>query len=76
MEKFALPKKNILFVITGLAMMIFGYVLMIGGGSDDPKVFNPEIFSVRRIVIAPIVILLGIVIEIIGIMYKPKHKKS
>ena len=72
---FAIPKKNILYIIAGFAIMILGYVLMSGGGSDDPNVFNEEMFSVMRITVAPVVILIGIVVEIWAIMHIGKTKK-
>ena len=72
---FAIPKKNILYIIAGFAIMVLGYVLMSGGGSDDPNVFNEEMFSVRRITVAPVVILIGIVVEIWAIMHIGKAKK-
>lgn len=70
MDKLAIPKRNILYIIIGLCVMILGYVLMMGGGSDDPNVFSYEIFSFRRLVLAPIVILLGFGMEIFAIMYR------
>ena len=72
---FAIPKKNLLYIIAGFAIMVLGYVLMSGGGSDDPNVFNEEMFSVRRITVAPVVILIGIVVEIWAIMHIGKTKK-
>ena len=69
---FAMPKKNILYIIAGFMVMLVGYALMAGGGSDDPNVFNEEMFSFKRIVIAPVVIIAGIVIEIWAIMRKGK----
>ena len=74
--RFAIPKKNILYIIAGFAIMALGYVLMCGGGSDDPNVFNEEMFSVRRITVAPVVILIGIVVEIWAIMHIGKSKKQ
>lgn len=74
--RFAIPKKNILYIIAGFAIMVLGYVLMCGGGSDDPNVFNEEMFSVRRITVAPVVILIGIVVEIWAIMHIGKSKKQ
>ena len=73
---FALPKKNILYIIAGFAIMVVGYVLMSGGGSDDPNVFNHEMFSFRRITLAPVVILAGMVVEIWAIMHIGKSKKQ
>lgn len=74
MDKFALPKKNITLILIGLAILILGYVLLSGGGSDDPNVFNYDMFSFRRLVIAPIVILAGFGFEIYAIMKKPKKQ--
>jgi fumarate reductase subunit D len=71
---FAMPKKNILYVIAGFVVMLVGYALMAGGGSDDPNVFNEEMFSFRRIVLAPIVIIAGIIVEIWAIMHVGKSK--
>ena len=71
-EGFAIPKRNILYIIIGFVVMLLGYVLMAGGGSDDPNVFNEEMFSTRRIVIAPVVILIGMAIEVWAIMYRGK----
>ena len=53
-EGFAIPKRNILYIIIGFIVMLIGYALMAGGGSDDPNVFNEAMFSTRRILIAPI----------------------
>ena len=75
-SKFALPYKSILYIIIGFAVMVLGYVLMAGGGSDDPNVFNMEMFSFRRTVLAPIVILAGMVEIIWAIMYIGKSKKE
>ena len=55
-------------LLVGLLVMVSGYNLMSGGGSDDPQVFNYAMFNSVRLVIAPIVIVLGIIIEIIAIM--------
>ncbi len=74
--KFALPKKNILYIIAGFAIMVLGYVLMSGGGSDNPDVFNHEMFSFRRITLAPVVILIGMVVEIWAIMHIGKSKRK
>ncbi len=69
---FALAKENYLYLAIGFAIIIIGFMLMIGGGSDDPKVFSEEIFSWRRVTLAPIVVLFGFVFEIWAIMKKPK----
>ena len=70
--EFAFGKENYRLLFIGLAFIVVGFLLMVGGGSDDPKVFNPEIFSFRRITLAPILILAGYVIEIFAIMKKPR----
>ena len=69
---FALPKENYLYLIIGFAIIIIGFILMSGGGSDDPNVFNEDIFSWRRITLAPVVVLFGFVSIIWAIMKKPK----
>ena len=71
-EGFAFGKENYMMMIAGLVVILIGNLLMIGGGSDNPNVFDPEIFSTRRLTVAPIVILLGFVIEVYAIMRKPK----
>ena len=73
---FAIPKKNVLYIIAGFAIMVLGYVLMSGGGSDDPNVFNHEMFSFRRITLAPVVILIGMLVEIWSIMHIGKSKRK
>jgi hypothetical protein len=70
--EFAFGKENYRLMLIGLALIAIGFLLMIGGGSDDPNVFNPEIFSFRRITLAPILILAGFVVEIFAIMKRPK----
>jgi hypothetical protein len=72
---FAIPKKNVLYIIAGFTVMLFGYVLMSGGGSDNPQEFNEQMFSFRRTVLAPIVILAGMVLEIVAIMFRGKGNK-
>lgn len=69
-------KKNYILMVAGLILMGLGYVLMIGGGSTDPNVFSEEIFSFRRITLAPILILLGIVVEIVAILINFDKKKE
>ncbi len=70
---FAFGKENYRILIAGVAIVIIGYILMIGGGSDDPNQFHAdEIFSTRRITVAPIVILAGFVVVLFGIMKKSK----
>lgn len=74
---FALAKQNYYLLAIGFVIIIIGFLLMIGGGTDDPNVFNEdELFSFRRITLAPIVILFGFVFEIYAIMKKPKEKEE
>ena len=60
--------KGLKLLLIGLIVMISGYILMMGGGSDDPQIFNYAMFDFRRMVAAPVVIILGIVIEVVSIM--------
>ncbi len=68
MDKMAITPKGLKLLLVGLIVMVSGYILMIGGGSDDPAVFNYAMFDFRRLVAAPLVILIGVVIEVIAIM--------
>ncbi len=72
----AITPKGLKYLLVGLIVMISGYILMMGGGSDDPQVFNYAMFDFRRMVAAPIVIILGIVIEIVAIMGVFKSNKE
>ncbi len=71
-ENFALDKNNYLFLAIGFVIIIIGFLLMIGGKSDDPNHFSEAIFSFRRITLAPIIVLFGFAFEIWAIMKKPK----
>jgi membrane-bound ClpP family serine protease len=73
---FPLRKENYILLSIGFAIIMIGFFLMIGGKSDDPNVFNEEIFNFRRITLAPIIVLFGFVFEIWAIMKKPKEEKS
>lgn len=67
-------KENYKWMLIGVAILALGFILMAGGGSDNPNEFNPsEVYSTRRITIAPIVILLGLAIEIYAIFRQPKN---
>ncbi|MBQ6881634.1 MAG: DUF3098 domain-containing protein [Alistipes sp.] len=63
-----LTRRNYVILLIGLAVLLLGLVLMAGGGSDSPEEFNYEMFSFRRITLAPILVVGGFVIEIYGIM--------
>ncbi|TYA70063.1 DUF3098 domain-containing protein [Seonamhaeicola marinus] len=71
---FVFGKKNYKFMFIGLATIALGFILMAGGGSDDPNVFNPEIFSWRRIRLAPALVLIGFGIQIYAILLNPDKK--
>jgi membrane-bound ClpP family serine protease len=74
MDGFALGKENLKLLVIGFVIIVVGFLLMVGGKSNDPKVFNPEIFSFRRITLAPMVVLFGFLFEIYAIMKKPKSE--
>lgn len=65
---FAFTKKNYILLITGLVFILSGIILMIGGGSEDPAKFSDEIFNFQRLTLAPILIVIGFIIEIFAIM--------
>jgi len=71
---FPLGKENLMIIGIAVVLIIIGFFLVSGGGSDDPNVFSKDIFSFRRITLAPIVMLLGYGLVIYGIMRKPKHE--
>jgi hypothetical protein len=73
-QGFLFDKRNYLLMLIGIVFIIIGLVVMAGGGSKDPKVFNPDIFDTQRLTVAPILILIGFVIEVFAIMLKPKQK--
>ena len=66
-------KENYMWMLAGIVVIILGFILMAGGKSADPKVFDPkEVYSTTRITIAPLLIIIGFILEIVGIMKKPK----
>lgn len=69
-------KKNYQLLIIGILLIGLGYLLMMGGESKDPKVFSEEIFSFRRITLAPIVIVSGFIVVMISIMWKDKNQEA
>jgi hypothetical protein len=70
---FAFQKENYKWLIIGLVINVLGFILMIGGGSDDPNKFDAaELFSPVRLTVAPILIIAGYVVMIYAIMKKPK----
>ena len=75
-DKMAMTASGLKLMIGGLLVMAAGFVLLAGGGSDDPQVFNYAMFDFRRLVAAPIVIVAGIVVEVVAIMRRPKKKED
>ncbi|MBO4581274.1 MAG: DUF3098 domain-containing protein [Bacteroidales bacterium] len=63
-------KINYILMLTGIVVLLIGYILLSGGGTDDPSQFSPAIFDTRRLVIAPITLVVGFAIEFIAIMLK------
>lgn len=74
--EFVFGRKNYKFMLIGIAFIALGFILMTGGGSDDPNIFNPEIYSWRRIRLAPAMILIGFGIEVYAILLKPDSKEE
>ena len=74
MDKMAVTPKGLKLLLAGLVVMIVGYILMIGGGSDDPQVFNYEMFNFRRLTLAPVTIIVGIGLIVYGIMGCPDKR--
>jgi uncharacterized membrane protein len=74
--KSTFSKQNYLLFLAGLGLILLGYILMIGGGSEDPNVFNPAIFDAQRITVAPMVCVMGFVTIIVAIMWRPKQKQE
>ena len=71
-EDLAFGKTNYMIMIAGVVLVIIGFILMSGGGSEDPNVFNEEIFSFRRWTLAPVVVVLGYIAVFVAIMKKTK----
>lgn len=74
-REFIFGPQNYLWMFIGLALIALGYILMSGGGSDDPNVFNPEIFSFQRIRLAPALVLAGLGLQVYAILRSPHKKK-
>lgn len=72
---FAFGKENFILIAVAVVCIVLGFMLMSGGGSQDGVSFNPEIFSSRRIVVAPVVTVIGFVLMIFGILKNSKNKE-
>lgn len=73
---FPIPAGNYKMILIGFGIIILGFILMMGGGSEDPNQFNYDIFSFRRITLAPIVVLGGFGFVFWAIMRNPRGKKE
>lgn len=73
-KEFIFQRKNYLLMFLGLAFIILGYILMAGGGSNDPNTFSEDIFSFRRIRLAPTLVLIGLGIQVFAILANPNKK--
>lgn len=71
-NKFVFNRENYYWLIGGLVLMAIGFILLVGGGSEDPDVFNESLFDFQRLTLAPILILAGLVVEFYAIMKRPK----
>ena len=72
MKRPLLEKRNYHIIIAGIILIAVGFILMSGGRSDDPQVFNPEIYNFRRIRLAPTLIIIGLALQAYAILYRPK----
>jgi len=73
-KTFIFGKKNYISMIIGLVFITLGFILMSGGGSEDPNIFNPEIYNFRRIKLAPTLVLIGFGIQVYAILLNPNKK--
>jgi hypothetical protein len=71
-QEFLFEGVNYKILLIGIVVIALGFILMSGGGSDDPNVFNPEIFNFRRIRLAPMIVLIGFGVTIYSIIKNPK----
>ena len=72
MKRPLLEKRNYQIIIAGIILIAVGFILMSGGRSEDPEVFNPEIYNFRRIRLAPTLIIIGLALQAYAILYRPK----
>ena len=75
-QTFIFGRENYKWMFIGLGFIALGFILMAGGGSDDPEVFNPEIFNFRRIRLAPTLVLIGFGIQVYAILRNPDKEKQ
>ncbi len=75
-SKMPITGRGLVLMAGGVLVMALGYIILSGGGSDDPAVFNTAMFDFRRLYLAPVVIICGVVMEIVAIMKLPKNRKQ
>lgn len=75
-QTFVFSRINFILMLIGLAFLALGYLLMIGGKSEDPNVFNDALFSFQRVTLSPVLLVIGFIIEGVAIMYRPKNKEK
>lgn len=73
---FAFERINYIWMLVGLALLALGYILLIGGGAKSPDEFNYSLFNAQRLVVAPILMVLGLGVEVYAILLKPKQKNN
>ncbi|MDH6534175.1 DUF3098 domain-containing protein [Parabacteroides sp. 52] len=74
-KDFAFGKENFILIAIAIAVIVIGFVLMSGGGSEDGVTFNPEIFGARRIIVAPVVTIVGFILMVVGILKNSKNEE-
>lgn len=74
-DGFVFRKENYTILFIGLGLILLGLILMAGGGSEDPREFSEDIFSARRITVAPLCMIAGFVTIVVAIMKKPKQEE-
>lgn len=72
--EFNFGKRNYQLMVIGVVLIALGYILMSGGKSEDPNVFSDSIFSFRRITLSTIILIVGFVVQVFAILYKPKDE--
>lgn len=70
---FAFGRENYVLMLIAIALIFIGFVCMAGGGSDDPSIWDPSIFSFRRITLAPILVISGLVVAVVAVLKKSKE---
>ena len=73
---YAFERINYIWMLIGIALLALGYILLIGGGSKNPDVFNESLFDAQRLIVSPILMVCGIFVEIYAILLIPKKNKE